>query len=223
MAQSFALDATKRTMTGKRVRKLRVNGQVPAVIYGTVVEEPISVTVEERDLMRTYQAIGGSTLMDLSLDGETYTVYIRNLHMNPIKRRPIHAEFFAPNLTIAMRAFVPVHLVGEAQDDSLVVMQTRDSIELSGLPRDLPGAIDIDISGLAVVDDSIFVSDLAVPEGVEILTSPDEMIVRLTEPRAVLEEEEEEGVEGEELAEGEEAEEAAGAEGEAGETEEDEG
>jgi large subunit ribosomal protein L25 len=217
MAQSFSLDATKRTMTGKRVRKLRVEGKVPGVVYGTVVEDPISITLEERDLVRTYQAIGGSTLMDLKLDGETYTVYIRNLHMNPIKRRPIHAEFFAPNLKVAMTAAVPIHLVGESQNEALVVMQTRDTIELRGLPMDLPGAFDIDISGLAEIDDSIFVRDLAVAEGVEIITDEDEMIVRLTEPRAVVEEEEE--VEGEEAAEGEEPEEGAEGEEAAGDDE----
>lgn len=210
MAQSFSLEATTRTMTGKRVRKLREQGLVPAVVYGTVVDEPVSITVDERNLMRTYQAIGGSTLLDLTVDGNEYTVYIRNLHMNPIKRRPIHAEFFAPNLKVAMTAAVPIHLVGEAQNDALVLMQTRDTIELRGLPTDLPGAFDIDVSGLAEIDDSIFVRDLAVTEGVEIVTDEDEMIVRLTEPRAVVEEEEEvEGVEGEEVAEGEEPEEGA--------------
>jgi large subunit ribosomal protein L25 len=190
MAHQYSLEATKRTMTGKRVRRLRANGQVPAVVYGTVVQDPISITLEERDLMRTYQAIGGSSLMDLHLDGETYTVYIRNMHMNPIKRRPIHAEFFAPDLLVAMTAPVPLHLVGEVEDDRLVVMQTRDTIELRGLPEELPGAFEVDISGLVEVDDSIFVRDLVAPEGVEIITDEDEMIVRLTEPRMVSEEEE---------------------------------
>jgi large subunit ribosomal protein L25 len=190
MAHQYSLEATKRTMTGKRVRKLRMNGQIPAVIYGTVVQDPISITLEERDLMRTYQAIGGSSLMDLHLDGDTYAVYIRNLHMNPIKRRPIHAEFFAPDLLVAMTAPVPLHLVGEIEDDRLVVMQTRDTIELRGLPEQLPGAFDVNISGLVEVDDSIFVRDLIAPEGVEIITDEDEMIVRLTEPRMVSEEEE---------------------------------
>lgn len=205
MAHQYSLDATKRTMTGKRVRKLRMNGQVPAVIYGTVVQDPISITLEERDLMRTYQAIGGSSLMDLHLDDETYAVYIRNLHMNPIKRRPIHAEFFAPDLLVAMTAPVPLHLVGEIEDDRLVVMQTRDTIELRGLPEQLPGAFDVDISGLVEVDDSIFVRDLIAPEGVEIITDEDEMIVRLTEPRMVSEDEEAEEAASEASAEGEES------------------
>ena len=201
MAQAYSLDASIRTMTGKRVRKLRVNGEIPAVIYGSVVSDPISVTVAERELVRTYQAIGGSTLLDLQVDGETYTVYIRNLHMNPIKRQPIHAEFFAPNLTIAMTAQIPVHLVGESMSPRLVVMHTRDWVELRGLPANLPGGVDVDISGLEEVDDSIFVRDLVLPEGVELITDPDEMIVRLTEPQLVEEEEEVEAEEGEKAAE----------------------
>ena len=209
MAHQFSLDATKRTMTGKRVRKLRVNGQVPAVIYGTVVKDPISITLEERDLMRTYQAIGHSSLMDLHLDGETYAVYIRNLHMNPIKRRPIHAEFFAPDLLVEMTAPVPIHLVGEVEDDKLVVMQTRDTIEIRGLPEELPGSFEVDISGLVEADDSIFVRDLVAGKGVTIITDEDEMIVRLTEPQLTVEDEEADAAEA-----------AAGEEGEVAEGEE---
>ncbi|CAN5121376.1 50S ribosomal protein L25/general stress protein Ctc [soil metagenome] len=219
MAQAYSLDASIRTMTGKRVRKLRVNGEIPAVIYGTMVSEPVSVTVAERELVRTYQAIGGSTLLDLQVDGKAYTVYIRNLHMNPIKRQPIHAEFFAPNLTVAMTAHIPVHLIGDSMSPRLVVMHTRDWVELRGLPANLPGGVDVDISGLEEVDDSIFVRDLVLPEGVELVTDPDEMIVRLTEPQLVEEEEEVEAEEGEEI-EGEEAAEDAGGDTESDDSDE---
>jgi large subunit ribosomal protein L25 len=124
-------------------------------------------------------------------------------------------------LLVAMTAPVPLHLVGEIEDDRLVVMQTRDTIELRGLPEQLPGAFDVNISGLVEVDDSIFVRDLIAPEGVEIITDEDEMIVRLTEPRMVLEEEEAEEAEAAEAA----AEEAADGEepdAESGEDESDE-
>lgn len=206
MAQPYSLEANKRTMTGKRVRKLRAQGVTPGVIYGTVVEDPIPITVEERSLLRMYQSIGNSSLLDLNLDGDTYTVYIRNLQMDPIKRQAVHAEFFAPNLRVAMTASVPLHLVGEPKDDRLVVMHVRDTVELRGLPTDLPGAIDVDVSSLETADDSILVGDLALPENVELITSPDEMIVRLTEPQVAAEEEPEvEGVEGEEAAEAAEA------------------
>lgn len=198
MAQPYSLEASHRTMTGKRVRKLRTQGLIPAVIYGTVVEKPINVTVAERDLMRTYQAIGGMTLLDVNLDGETHTVYLRNLHVDPIKRRPVHAEFFAPNLRVAMTAAVPVYLSGETQSDRLILTQARESVELRGLPTALPGVVEVDISGLAEVDDAVYVRDLTVADDVEILTDPDELIVRLSEPQLVIEEADEvEAVEGE--------------------------
>lgn len=184
-------------MTGKRVRRLRAEGLVPAVIYGTVVEDPIPITVEERELQRTYQAIGSFTLLDVNLDGEVYTVYIRNLQANPMKRRPVHAEFFAPNLRVAMTANVPLHLVGEIKNEALIVTQVRESVELRGLPTDLPGVIEIDISALVTLDDAIHVSDVSIAEGVEMLTDPEELIARLTEPQLVVDtdEEAEEGVE----------------------------
>lgn len=216
MAQPFSIDATKRTMTGKRVRRLRAEGLVPAVIYGTVVEDPIAITVDERELQRTYQAIGSFTLLDVNLDGEVYTVYLRNLQMNPIKRRPVHAEFFAPNLRVAMTANVPLHLVGEIENDALIVTQARDSVELRGLPTNLPGSLEVDISTLVTLDDAIHVSDLTIGDDVEVLTDADELIARLTEPQLVVDEDEEATEEGDEEA----AEEAADDEGESSDDEE---
>ncbi len=199
MAQPFSINATKRTMTGKRVRRLRVEGLVPAVIYGTVVEDPISITVDERELQRIYQAIGSFTLLDVNLEGEVYTVYLRNLQSNPIKRRPVHAEFFAPNLRVAMTANVPLHLVGEIKNEALIVTQVRESVELRGLPTDLPGSLEVDISTLVTLDDAIHVSDLAIGDDIEVLTDLEELIARLTEPQLVVDEDEE-AVEGEEAA-----------------------
>jgi large subunit ribosomal protein L25 len=190
MAQPYSLKATKRTMTGKRVRRLRTEGLIPAVIYGTVVDEPISITVEERELQRTYQAIGSFTLLDLDLEGEVYTVYIRNLQSNPIKRRPVHAEFFAPNLRVAMTANVPLHLVGEIGNDALIVTQARESVELRGLPTALPGVLEVDVSTLESLEDAIYVKDLNVGDDVEVLTDGEELIARLTEPQLVVEEDE---------------------------------
>ncbi len=195
MAHNYSLQASVRTITGKRVRRLRVDGKIPAVIYGPVVTTPVPVIVEERELMRTYQAVGNSTLIDVNVDGESYTVYMRDIQRHPVKRRPLHAEFFAPNLRVAMTAHIPIHLNGEPRSSNLVVMHTHDWVELRGLPANLPSSIEVDISGLEAVDDSIFVRDLVLPEGVELLTDGDELIVRLTEPQLVEEEEAEAGEE----------------------------
>lgn len=207
------LEAEERTIIGKKVKQLRRQGKVPAIIYGTLVDEPLPVSLDARDVYRTYIDYGNFSLIDITLNGDVHTVYIRNVQQHPISRQALHAELYAPNLTVSMSAAVPVILVGESPNPDGAVTQLRDTIELEGLPTDLPGAIEVDVSGLEELGDAVLVSDLQVPENVTLVTDPEEMIVRLMEVRAFEEEEEEELEEGE-LPEGEEAEEGEAAEGE---------
>lgn len=201
------LEAVDRTIIGKKVKYLRREGKLPAIVYGTLVDEPIPVTLETKDLYRTYIDYGNISLIDVHINGDVHTVYIRNVHQHPVTRVPLHAELYAPNLTVTMSAAVPIILVGESPNLDGVVAQLRDNVELEGLPTDLPGAVEVDVTGLTEIGDSVAISDIELPDTVNLLTDPDELIVRLMEVRIEEEEEEEELAEGEELEEGEEGEE----------------
>ena len=208
------LTAEERTIVGKRVKILRRQGKVPAIIYGTLVEDPIPVTIDERQLFRTYIDYGGSSLIDVQLDGDVHTVYIRTIQQDPISRVPLHAELFAPNLLVSMTASIPIIIIGESPNLDGVVTQLRDSIDAEGLPTDLPGAIEVDVTDLEEIDDTVWVADLEMPEGVTLITDEEEPIVRLMEVRIEVEEEEvEEELEGEEGEEGVEEEEGEAEEG----------
>lgn len=183
---------------------------MPGIIYGTVVDEPIPVTMVAKDLYRAYIDYGSYSLFDIGLNGDTHTVYIRNVHQDPISRTPIHVELFAPNLMEKMTADVPVHTHGEEDVDNPdgAVTLISETVEVEGLPTDIPGAFEIDVSSLSEIGDAIYASELELPEGVVLLTDPDEMLVRLAEARALPEEEEElpegeevEAEEGEEISE----------------------
>jgi large subunit ribosomal protein L25 len=193
------LVASERTIIGKKVKQLRREGVVPAIIYGTLVDEPIPVAIDARELQRTYYDYGNISLIDIELNGDTHTVYIRTLQQHPVSRAPLHAELFAPNLLVKMSASIPVHLVGESPNMDGVVTQLRDSVEAEGLPTDLPGAIEVDVSGLEEIDDTVWAGDLTMPNAVELLTDPEEPLVRLMAVRIEVEEVEEEleGVEAE--------------------------
>ncbi len=198
------LVAEERTIIGKKVKRLRREGKVPAIIYGTLLEAPIPITLDARDIYRTYIDYGNISLVDIQIDGDTHTVYIRDLQQHPVSRNPLHAELYAPNLLVRMSASIPVILIGQSPNLDGVVTQLRDSVEAEGLPTDLPGAIEVDVTGLEEIDDTVWVGDLTMPDDVELLTDEEEPIVRLMEVR-ITEEEEEEELEGEEL-EGEDAE-----------------
>lgn len=201
------LVAEERTILGKKVKQLRRQGKVPAIIYGTLIDDPIPVSLEARELYRTYVDYGNLSLVDVQLNGETYTVYIRDLQQHPLSRAALHAELYAPNLAVRMTASIPVILIGESPNLDGVVTQLRETVEAEGLPTDLPGAIEIDVSNLVEIDDTVWAGDLELPEGVDLVTDPEEPLVRLMEARIV--EEEEEAAEELEVAEGEAPAEAA--------------
>jgi large subunit ribosomal protein L25 len=197
------LEAEQRDIIGKKVKRLRREGKVPAIIYGTLLDEPIPVTLDAKDTYRTYIDYGNISLIDIQVNGDTHTVYIRNLQQHPVTRAAIHAELFAPNLLMRMSASIPVILIGESPNLDGVVTQLRDSVEAEGLPTDLPGAIEVDVSGLVHIDDTVWVHDLTMPEGVDLITDEEEAIVRLMEVRLTKEDEEADALEAA-LAEGEE-------------------
>jgi large subunit ribosomal protein L25 len=197
MAQRHSLDAQPRTIEGKETKRLRREGIVPAVIYGPVIEKPISVSVNMKELDRMYYAFGSNLLIDLTLDSSHYTVYMRHVTIDRLKRQPMHAEFYAPNMLALITASIPVHLHGEPNSVAGVVTPVRESVDVRGLPDALPPALDVDISGLEEYDDAIYLREMTFPEGVELLTDPDEMLVKLTAPARIEVEEDAEAEEAE--------------------------
>lgn len=203
------LEASTRTVLGKEVEKLRRLGQTPGIVYGPVVATPAPVSVETKTLEKMYVDFGSNLLITLEVERKSYTVYMRNVDIDRLKRRPRHVEFYAPNLTIVMTADVPLVFTGEPGEERSVVTHGRERISIQGLPEAIPAVIEVDLSTLQEIGDAIHVSDLSFPDDVTVLTDTAEMVARLDAPQisAAAEEEEEAAA-----AEGEEAEETDGAE-----------
>lgn len=211
------LMAEPRTVHGKKVKRLRRDGLVPGVVYGPVVSETVSVSVNSRDFNKFFMKHGHSTIFTLKWDGGSQPVLIREVQRDPVRQDILHADFFAPNMTMTLRQSVQVSLHNAAELEAGGVMQTiLNEIEVEALPSDLPNEIVVDISGLVSVGDSIHVSDIEAPGGVTIITDAEEMVASVVAEAAPVEDEDEEGLEGEEVegAEGEDAESAEGGENE---------
>jgi large subunit ribosomal protein L25 len=191
MANRHALPAQTREILGKDVKRLRRNGQVPGVIYGPVIAEPLSVTVDMKELDRTYTNLGPNVLIDLGLGGSNYTVYMRHMSMDRLKKQPIHIEFFAPNMRAEITTMVPIQLVGTPGNDNGILAHGRESVEVRGLPDNLPSALEVDVSGLVEIDQVVHLRDVTIPEGVTLLTDPDEVVAKLGSPQLISETEEE--------------------------------
>lgn len=217
MADELILMAEPRTVHGKKVKRLRREGLVPGVVYGPVIDNTISVSVERLGFEKFYMQHGHSTIFKLQWDGGEETVLIREVQVDPVRQDPLHIDFFAPNLRVKLRASVPVVLVNASPDMAGILNTIYTEVEVEALPMDLPHQVEADISTLTEVGDHVRVGELMMPDGVELITDPEETIATVV-AEAVEEEPEAEEVEGE-VVEGEEEAEAAEGDEESGEEE----
>ena len=213
------LTAERRSDAGKGVaRKLRAAGKIPAVLYGQGLDTT-PLTVESRDLTHLLHGSAGSNvLVDLVVDGETHLAIPREIQRDHIHARFVHVDFLAVSRTQTITVSVPVHETGEAagvKEGGVVEHHLRE-VQIECLPQDVPDEILVDITPLEL-GDMVHVSDLVPPNGVTILTNPEDAVLSVVTP-AALRVEADLTVPGEEVAEVPVEEEAAAeapAEGEA--------
>ena len=203
------LIAQKRTETGSSVaRRLRRDGQVPAVVYGLDAGTD-SVTVAARELDHIlHSASGYNTLITLQVDGSKQLALARQVHRHPVKGTVVHVDFVRVRADQTIEAEIPIQFIGEAEGvrNGGLFEQSLFAVTVEALPGDIPNAFEHDISELSI-GDAIHVGDLVVPAGVTILQEADAVVAHISQPRG--EEEEAAAAEGEEGAEGAEASEAA--------------
>jgi large subunit ribosomal protein L25 len=206
------ISVVPREVTGKRTKRLRAAGIVPAVLFGKTVGS-VAVQLDAKAFEGLYREAGRTSIVRVSVDGGTTTsVVIKSVQRHPLSGRPLHVDFFAPDLTQEMLVDVPLVFVGKApavEETGGSLFTSLDHLKVKALPADLPHEITVDVSPLVDLDAAIHVSDLPVAENVTVLNDPDELVAKVMPPRV----EEEPEVE----AEAEEGEEGEGAEGEAAE------
>lgn len=186
--QATKLSAEIRQVTGKKIKKLRQAGFVPVNVYGKGVESQ-ALQIPLKEFQVIYSKVGETGLVELTYGKTTNHVLIKNVQYNPVLRKPIHAEFHAVNLKEKIKANVPLELTGEAPavaNGLGILLQTINEIEVEALPTNLPEKIEINVVGLAELDQQITVAELTVPQEVEVVTSGDEVVVKVV--KAVVEE-----------------------------------
>jgi large subunit ribosomal protein L25 len=171
-----SLTAELRTETRKgAARRLRRQGRVPAVMYGH--RDPLLLSIDAREFSRKFQQISESTIIHLSAGDDTYDVLVKDFQIDHIIERLEHIDFYEIERGRILRARVLLHFVGNpigVREGGLQELLVHE-VEVESLPRDLPERIDVDIEGLGV-GQSFHVRDLVVPDGVRVLSSPDQVI-----------------------------------------------
>lgn len=177
------LVAEERKVLGKKVKKLRREGLLPANVYGKNLSS-IAVQVKIADFQSVYKETGETGVIDLQVIGTTHPVLIKNLQMNYKSHSPLHADFYQVNLKEKVKTMVAIVLTGEpkAVADKLgMLLQTLNEVEIEALPDKLPENIEVNVEGLAELGAGIMVSDLKAPEGVSILTDGGQSVARIAE------------------------------------------
>jgi len=182
--EAIELQASPRTVLGKKVRHLRRQGMLPANLFGHNLASQ-ALQVEEKAFQRVFAQAGMNTLVSLKVDAaEPRMVLIRGLQRNPLKRDLLHVDFYQVAMMEKLTAQVPLVFVGEAPGVAAggILLHNIDEVEIECLPGDLVRHIDVDISGLQEIDDTIYVKNLQVSAAIRILRDPDEVVVKILPP-----------------------------------------
>lgn len=197
MSDRIIIEAEAREITGKQVSQLRRDGWIPGVIYGRQTTQ--SVQMEQKALRRALRAVGTTHLADVTVNGRKHTVLVREIQQHATRGDIVHVDFLEVDMKAKLRTEAELVGIGEALPEAeglgVATLMLRQ-VEIECLPDNLVSQIDVDLSSIRTPDDVIHVKDLALPQGVEILTDPDQVVARF-EYAAAEEEDETLGEEGE--------------------------
>lgn len=167
---------SERTVYGKKVRKLRREGQVPIVVYGPGIE-PRSVQASYNELEKVVKTAGRHTPVYITLDDKKRIAMVKEVGIDPARNRINHVAFHAVRQNKPIEAEVPIRLVGEGENEAekagLIILQNIDTVEVRALPLEMPDALEIDIRHLKEAGEKIVIGDIVLPENVEIIERDD--------------------------------------------------
>jgi large subunit ribosomal protein L25 len=189
----------------QKPNQLRAQGKIPATLYGPGKPSE-NVQIDEKLFSRLPSA-AFSHVIELETAAGPVNALIRQVQRRPTTHKPLNIEFYRVSADHKLTMTVPLSFVGEspAIQAGGMLVEIYQEAEIECLPKDIPDSIEVDLSKIIEIEQGLHFSDLTVPAGVEILNPPEEIIVRVVEPRVVEEEEKpaaEEGAAGTEGAEG---------------------
>lgn len=193
---TLSLDAQKRTHVRKGINRLRREGLLPGVLYGPLMEAvPLQLPAHEAGKVLT--RLQGTVLIDLLVDDEKYTVIVRELQRDVLRGDALHVDFMAVSMDQMLTITVPITLVGESPavaTGEYAVMSGVSEVQVECLARDMVNSLEISVEPLSELGDILSVADLISPQGVTILSDPEDTVARVTYA-GTLETEDEEEVE----------------------------
>jgi large subunit ribosomal protein L25 len=177
-------------------RRLRHEGTTPGILYGGV-KDSISLEIDTKELFMQFRHEAfHASILTINLEGKKESVILRDFQMHPVRNNIQHIDFQRINENEKINVKVPFHFVNEdtapgVKIEGGLVSHIMTEIDISCLPKDLPQYIEVDLGELAM-GESIHLSEVTVPDGVELPSLTDEndpAITSISKPKVVVEEE----------------------------------
>lgn len=187
----ITLTLDERSVSGKKVARLRKDNIIPSVVYGGHTK-PVSTQSSLVDITKVARSAGKHTPVHLIINGKKKLAIIKSIDIHPVKHLVRHVAFHTIKQNEKIVTEVPIRLIGEgesiAEKAGLVVLQAIEHIEVRAIPANLPDALEISIVDLADTEDKLTIADLQLPEGVEFADHEQDMdlvIANVYEPSAL--------------------------------------
>ncbi len=174
------LTVQSREITGKKVKQLRRQDIIPAVIYGKHTKEAILISCNKNEFLKLFKKAWHSTPITITWEWIDQLALIHDIQVDPVTDFLSHIDFLAVSRDEKVTAEIPVILIWESNIEKLwewKIQLLKDTVEVEAYPQDLPHEIKIDISTIQKMSDVIFVKDLDVWSKVEILEDQEQPMV----------------------------------------------
>src|SRR3989344_4325634 len=166
---TLELKSNKRTLLGKKVKSLRREGIIPAVVYGGK-EGTTPIELDLKEFSKLFKIAGETTLIKLLVGDSAKNVLIHDVSRDPVTETINHVDFYEVKMDEKITAKVPLVFIGDAPavaDLDGVLVKAMQELEVRALPAHLPREIEVDISSLKTFDNNIVVKDIKLPPNVE--------------------------------------------------------
>lgn len=188
---TISIQTEKREKIGK-LESLRKVGLMPAVYYGHK-KESTPIQIKKSEFLKAWKSAGESTVIKLSTPSRDMEALIHDVDLDPITSEPRHADFYVFEKGHKVEIEVPLQFIGVSlaiKDLGGVFIKILHEIRVEAEPMNLPHQIDVDISSLTELEDQILAKDIIMPEGVELMENPNEVVVTIATSKAEKIEEE---------------------------------
>jgi large subunit ribosomal protein L25 len=157
---------------------LREQEMIPAVYYGAG-KDAVSIAVPAKEFIKVYKEAGENTAVILTIGGEKISTIIHDTQSNPVSGEVTHVDFLIIDMKKELEVAIPLEFTGVAEAEKAglgTIVKALHEIEVRALPNDLPHGFEIDITGLATLEDKIHAKDIKLPKGVTLVTDGEEVV-----------------------------------------------